>query len=422
MPAKDIISFYGNTAEGVITPPPSKSHTHRAFFLSSMSSEGCKISNSLNSHDTISTLNAAEAIGAEVKRYCGNVKIVNTNLHVPSDIVDCGNSGTTMRLFTGMASMFDSPVTITGDASLRSRPMGELLDALTTMNVKCSSAEGKAPVTVCGPNNGGKVSIRGNVSSQFISSLMIVAPMLSRDTDIKIEGNLLSRPYVDITASMMKLFGASVDMNENDIHIQGRTGYKGCDITIPSDLSSAAFPLVAGALNGCVKVKNIDMNDPQGDKRIVNILADAGTCVSVNGKEVTSSSRELNAIDVNMNDIPDLFPIVAVLLSTAKGRSRLYGAPQLRFKESDRIGSTVKMLSSLGADIEGTDDGCIINGVKRLRGGMIEHNEDHRIFMAAAVASLLCDGAVTMKSSKCYSISYPLFVEHMKRLGVNAEV
>jgi len=387
-----------------------------------MSSEECVITNSLNSQDTRATLNAAEAIGADVRRCCDNIKIINKGLHAPGDIVDAENSGTTLRLFTGIASMFDSPVTMTGDASLRSRPMGPLLDALTEMGVVCTSDNGKAPVTVRGPNRGGDVNIRGDVSSQFISSLMMVAPMLPDDTRIHIKGNLSSRPYIDITANMMERFGSDVVLGDNYIHISGGTGYKGCDVDVPSDMSSAAFPLVAGALGGSVTVRNVDMNDPQGDKRIVDILEDVGADVSVNGNEITSSSGTLRSMDVDMNDIPDLFPIVAVLLSTAPGRSRLYGAPQLRFKESDRITATVNMLSALGANIAETDDGCIVDGVERLKGGTIEHHEDHRILMAAAVASLLCDNEVMMKRSNCYDVSYPLFLEHMKRLGMKVDV
>jgi 3-phosphoshikimate 1-carboxyvinyltransferase len=387
-----------------------------------MSSEKCRIANALNSQDTRATLNAATAIGAEVKRYCDRIMIVNPGIHAPLDIVDAENSGTTMRLFAGMASMFDSPVTITGDASLRSRPMGPLLDALSQMNVTCSSDNGKAPVTVCGPNTGGEVSIRGDVSSQFISSIMMVAPMLPNTTVIRIKGKLSSKPYVDITAHMMRRFGAHVLMGENEICVHGGNGYRGCDTVIPADMSSAAFPLVAGALGGSVVARNMDMDDPQGDKRMIDILKDAGADVSVDNDTVTSSFGRLRAIDVNMNDIPDLFPIVAVLLSTASGKSRLYGAPQLRFKESDRIKATTDMLRTLGADIAETDDGCIINGVKRLKGGNIEHHEDHRILMAAAVASLLCDNEVTMRNSNCYDISYPLFLEHMRRLGITAEV
>jgi len=414
--------FSGTSVKGTITPPPSKSHTHRAFFLSSMSSKECIITNALNSEDTKATLNAAEATGACVRRSCNRIKILNESLHAPCDVVDAENSGTTMRLFTGIASIFDSPVTITGDASLRSRPMGPLLDALSKMGVKCSSDDGKAPVTVRGPNRGGHVSIRGNVSSQFISSIMMAAPMFRNDTEIHIAGRISSRPYIDITAKMMERFGSHAEFVNNDIHVSGNTGYNGCNITIPSDMSSAAFPLVAGALGGSVTVKNMDMNDPQGDKRIVDILAGAGAGVLVERDTITSSAGTLNSMDVDMNDIPDLFPIVAVLLSTAKGTSRLYGAPQLRFKESDRIEATVNMLSAIGADIKGTDDGCIISGEKRLKGGNIEHHGDHRILMAAAVASLICDNEVTMDKSNCYDISYPLFLEHMRRLGIEVNV
>ena len=418
---EEVMRFSGSSVKGIVTPPPSKSHTHRAFFLSSLSQDECRIYNSLNSQDTQATLSAVKAMGSKVRRSCCNILMKGSGLHAPSGVVDAENSGTTMRIFTGIASMFDVPVTITGDASLRTRPMGPLLDALTEMNVKCSSDNGTAPVTVCGPNRGGNVNILGSISSQFVSSLMITAPMLSDDTKIQINGNLSSRPYVDITKNMMERFGASVLFDKDRITVCGGTGYTGCDITVPSDLSSAAFPLTAGALSGSVTVRNIDMNDPQGDKRIVDILRDAGAHADVSGDEITSSPGELKGIDVNMGDIPDLFPIVAVLLSTAKGKSRLHGAPQLRFKESDRIGSTVSMLKALGAKIEGTDDGCVIEGVKRLNGGTIEHHGDHRILMAAAVASLVCKNEVTMNRSDCYAVSYPLFLEHMKRLGLNTE-
>ena len=416
------MSFSWEAVKGTVTPPPSKSHTHRAFLLSSLSSRTCDVTNALNSYDTAATLNAVKAMGTDVKRMCGKVRITGGELHAPAGIVDADNSGTTMRLFTGIASMFDSPVTITGDASLRTRPMGPLLDALTEMGVRCTSADGKAPLTVHGPNMGGNVNVRGDVSSQFISSLMMVAPMLPNDTNILIKGDISSRPYVDITASMMSRFGAHIAFGDNKITVTGGTGYDGCNIRVPADLSSAAFPLTAGALGGSVTVKGIDMDDPQGDKRIIDILKVAGADVSVKGNEVSVSSGPLNGSDVNMKDIPDLFPIVAALLSTAKGRSVLHGAPQLKFKESDRIESTVNMLKALGADIEGTEDGCVINGVRRLNGGTIDHREDHRILMASVVASLVCENEVSMVRSRCYDVSYPLFLEQMKKLGMNAEV
>ena len=413
-----MLRFSGGRISGTVTPPASKSHTHRAFFLAAMSQKDCVIAGPLISQDTESTLGAVAAMGCRIKRGCSNVRISSEGLHAPSGTVNAENSGTTMRLFTGIASMFDSPVTVTGDSSLIKRPMGPLLDALAKLGVKCSSDNGRAPVTVCGPNRGGEVSIRGDVSSQFISALMIVSPMLPNDTVIRIDGTLLSRPYVNVTADMMERFGADVSVNGSVIRVRGGTGYRRTDITVPSDMSAAAFPLVMGALGGSATVMNADLGGKQGDAKIVDILRDAGASVSADGDKVTVSKGELKGTDVNMGDTPDLFPIVAVLLSTASGKSRLYGAPQLRFKESDRIGTTVNMLSALGADITGTDDGCVIRGVKGLKGGKIEHLEDHRILMSAAAASIVCSGDVAMEGSRCYDISYPMFLEHAATLGL----
>ena len=153
-------------------------------------------------------------------------------------------------------------------------------------------------------------------------------------------------------------------------------------------------------------------------KAIMDILRRAGAKVISSGSSVTSEKEDLEAVDVDMGDTPDLFPIVAVLLSTAKGTSRLHGAPHLRFKESDRIESTVRMINTLGGDATGTEDGCIIRGVARLRGGSIDHLDDHRIMMAAAVASLVCSGPVSMKDTGCHTVSYPEFVEQMVSLGI----
>jgi len=170
-----------------------------------------------------------------------------------------------------------------------------------------------------------------------------------------------------------------------------------------------------------VAVKGLRMDDPQGDRVIIDILRDVGAAVSVNDDSVAVKKGALRAREIDIGKCPDLFPILAVLLSTAGGTSRLYGAPQLKFKESDRIKTTVEMLTAIGADAEGTDDGCIIKGKKRLTGGTINNEGDHRIMMAAAVASLLCEGPVIMDNAECCSVSYPEFPEHMRSLGMKVE-
>ncbi len=414
------ISFKGGEISGRIAPPPSKSHTHRAFFLASLARGESRITNALLSADTRATLAACRAMGAEITEDRDGFRISGGDLHAP-DMVDADNSGTTMRIFAGLSSMFDSPVTITGDASLRKRPMGPLLDALSQTGTSCASDNGLPPVTVCGPNRGGDVSIDGGVSSQFITSLLMVSPMLENDSAVTILGNTVSAPYLDVTAHMMRLFGASVSKNGRMFGIRGRTGYRPHDYMVPADFSSAAFPMVAGALAGSVTVTGMDMDDPQGDKAIAEILMKAGADVKVDGTEITVSKRDLKGCEVDMGSVPDLFPIVAVLLSTAEGDSRLYGAPQLKFKESNRIETVVDMINAIGGSAEATDDGCIIHGKPRLKGGRIVHKGDHRIMMSAAVASLVCDGSVDMDDAECCAVSFPRFPEKMSSIGLQSE-
>ncbi|MDR3075109.1 MAG: 3-phosphoshikimate 1-carboxyvinyltransferase [Candidatus Methanoplasma sp.] len=416
------VSFKGGDIAGTSGCPPSKSHTHRAFFISSLAGGESMITDCLLSNDTESTLRAVESIGAEITRGEDGISVKGGRLHAPEGIIDVDNSGTTMRIFAGIASMFDRKVTITGDESIRKRPMGPLLDALGRMGVACSSDGGRPPVEIKGSNKGGRVTIDGGISSQFITSLLIVSPMLPNDTEIEIGGTMVSGPYIDVTVHMMGLFGANVVREGNIFRIEGGTGYRPYDYRVPADFSSAAFLLVAGALGGEVTVNGLQMDDPQGDKVIVDILGDVGASVCAGRDSVTVMKKDLLAKDIDIGGCPDLFPILAVLLSTAEGNSRLYGAPQLKFKESDRILTTVNMLNAIGADAEATDDGCIIHGKKRLSGGTVENEKDHRIMMAAAVASIVCDGPVVMDNADCCSVSYPGFLEDAGRLGIRYEV
>ena len=413
-----LITFNGGSTVGSVNVPPSKSYTHRAILISALSGGKCKISNPLDSFDTRATCEAARSMGARITKSNDNIIVESNGLHAPDWTIDVQNSGTTMRLMTGIASLFDADVTLTGDESIQKRPMGPLLKALEDCGVKCESNDGKAPVTIRGPVQGDIIRIDGSMSSQFVSSMLMMAPLVGRMMEIIVEGKAVSKPYIEITLSIMKCFGVEVERTDTGYIVEPQH-YVPHDYRVPSDFSSSAFPLVAGGLSGKVSVSGLDMNDPQGDKKIVDILKAAGCAVTVNEDTITCSSNgRPKAIDVDLSDIPDLFPIVAVLMSTAEGTSRLYGAPQLRFKESDRIESVEKMLKTLGADITGTDDGCIINGVERLKGGTIEHGGDHRLMMAAAIASLVSDGPVTMIDDGCWNVSYPGFVEKMTSIGL----
>ena len=436
------ITFKGGRAEGKVSPPPSKSHTHRAIVLAALSGGKCRISNPLISLDTEATMDAVRAIGADVSMDGNDILVECKEMHVPDKEINVKNSGTTLRLMTGVCATFDQVVTLTGDYSIQKRPMLPMISSLYNAGVRAGSKQGYPPVQVCGPIVRDTLQIKGNVSSQFISGLLVAAPLAGHDMTVNVMGQIVSRPYIDITLNMMERFGVKVEhtisvnprainsMNRhsgadiadiNSFIIKGQK-YSPADYAVPADFSSAAFPLVAGALGGKVTVTGMDMDDPQGDKKLLDILEKVGCKIEYNGDEITcTKASELKAIEINMGEIPDLFPIVAVLLSTAKGKSVIYGAPQLRFKESDRIAMTEKMLKALGADITGTDDGCIINGVERLHGGRIEHDGDHRMMMAAAVASLIADGPVSMEDDGCWNVSYPGFVEQMESLGIAAD-
>ena len=412
------ITFNGGCARGTVDVPPSKSYTHRAIIMAALSGGRCRISNPLCSFDTLATADAVRSMGAKVERTDYGFLVESDGLHAPDRIIDVQNSGTTMRLMTGIAALFDSETTITGDESIRKRPMGPLLDALKSCGARCDSNDGKAPVKIRGPVTEDRIVVDGSMSSQFVSSMLMMAPLVGKPMDIIIEGKTVSRPYIDITISMLKRFGITVSEEADRFHVEPQS-YKPCDFTVPSDFSSSAFPLVAGGLSGSVSVKGLDMSDPQGDKKIVEILKDVGCRIeSDNGMITCSGNGRPKAADIDISNVPDLFPIVAVLMSTADGTSRLYGAPQLRFKESDRIASVERMLKTLGADIEGTDDGCIIRGVPRLKGGRIDHLGDHRLMMSAAIASLISDGPVSMINDECWNVSYPGFVEQMRSIGL----
>ena len=412
------ITFNGGSANGAVQVPTSKSHTHRAIIMSALSKGPCRVSSPLVSFDTKATMDAVRSMGATVIENDGYLDIKADSIHAPDRTIDVMNSGTTLRLMSGISALFDSETTLTGDESIRKRPMGPLLESLSGCGARCSSNDGRAPLRIRGPVTEDVLIIDGSTSSQFVSSVLMMSPLIGRTVDIRLVGKTVSRPYIDITLSMMRKFGIVIEEKEGGFHTEPQS-YAPFDYTVPADFSSSAFPLVAGGLSGKVSVSNLDMDDPQGDKRIIDILRDVGCRVTVEGDKVTCErTGRPKAMDIDMSDIPDLFPIVCVLMSTADGTSRLYGAPHLRFKESDRIALTENMLRTLGADITGTEDGCIINGVERLHGGRIEHNGDHRMMMAAAVASLIADGPVSMEDDACWNVSFPGFPDLMRSLGV----
>jgi 3-phosphoshikimate 1-carboxyvinyltransferase len=383
-----------------------------------------RLDNVLLGGDTLATLNAVRKLGGLVKFEGERCIIEGGHLTCPDDVINTDNSGTTIRIVTGIASLLPCHTVLTGDDSIRRRPMQPLISALRELGVECYSTRGNglAPLVVKGPNTGRQTHIPGDISSQFISSLLISSPLKQVDTDIHITTELKSRPYVEITMDMMSRFGAHCSESNGSFHVPGGQKYRAQDYVVPGDFSSAAFPLAAGALAGKSTVTNLDPKDRQGDRNFLDILKRFGAIVTENDGSVSASSAPLQGTEINLADAPDLFPIVAVVATQARGVTTITNAEHVRYKESDRIAATVKFLADMGANIQERKDGCTIYGPCRLRGAYVDPLADHRILMAATVAALVAEGETTIGDGDCFKISYPGFVRDMVSLGANMEV
>jgi len=412
-----------SNAEGSVISSPSKSYTHRAMTLALLAEGESVLRRPLLGEDTLATLDAVRSFGGKVDPGT-ELRITGGPLRCPENIIDTRNSGTTIRLMAGVASLLPCATVLTGDESVRRRPMQPLIEALGMLGVRCESTRGNglAPLIVKGPNLGRSTEIRGDVSSQFISSLLISSALKEVDTEIVLTAPLKSRPYVDMTREMMQRFGASFRTTEGGFLVAGGQRYRPQDYTVPGDFSSAAFPLAAGALTGKVTVRNLDPKDAQGDRAFLDILRELGAEVRWDDDALTCSRSELNGTDIDLGDAPDLFPMAAVMCAFAKGESRIRNAAHVRLKESDRIAATSQFLKSMGADIVETEDGCVVHGGRPLRGTNVNAFNDHRILMAAAVAALRAEGETIISDGDCHRISYPDFVNDMRSLGTNMEM
>ena len=414
-----------STASGTVTAPPSKSYTHRAMVLGALTGARFSLKNPLISEDTRATLEALQRMGAEVDVHPSYVRMHLEELKAPGEPIDARNSGTTIRLMTGLASLLPETTTLTGDASLQRRPMGPLMDALTQLGASCTyiGRSGRPPLRVKGPITRESADVKGDVSSQFISSLIIACTQKEHDTELTVRGAISSRPYVDITLDMLSRFEAQVRETRSGFEIPGRQRLARESYAVPGDFSSAAFLLAAGAITGGrVVVRQLDEESPQGDRAMLDLLRKFGASVSQQAHEATVSGGRLKGIVADVRNIPDLFPILAVVGAVSEGKTVLKGGENLRDKESDRIASTTQFLQDMGARILPKDDGCEIRGVPKLNGARIDTRGDHRILMAATVAALVSTTETVIDDDESFKISYPGFVRDLHQLGCRVEV
>ena len=411
--------------DGTVNAPPSKSYTHRAFIMAFLADGVSKIKDPLYSEDTLASLNSCKAFGSHVNQQSSYSEItgVNGKPQTPENILDLKNSGTTLRILTSVASLAEGFTVLTGDKSLRTRPMQDIIDALLPLGVSAFSTRnnGKPPIIIKGGFKGGKTSINGNVSSQYISSILMASPYAENCVDLKVKGDFISKPYVDMTLDLMEKFNIYVDYNrtENSFHIEPQI-YRSKDYTVEGDYSSASYLIAAAAaMDSNLTIKNLVRNSKQGDKYILEIVKDMGCKVKVKNNEVNIDGQgSLNGIEVNLKNAPDLLPTVAALGAMAVGKTKIIGVEHARFKETDRIHTCAIELSKLGVSLSENKDGLTING--GVRGGVVKSHMDHRLAMAFYIIGLKV-GNITIEDGSVYNVSFPNFPNIMKKLTTGNE-
>ncbi|QLH02568.1 3-phosphoshikimate 1-carboxyvinyltransferase [Nitrosopumilus cobalaminigenes] len=410
---------------GQIVCPPNKSYSHRAIFLASLAGKNSSVENVLLSADTKATIETCEKFGAEIKLENSTI-IVKNPIKIGTKVAEINteNSGTTMRIASGIASLFSEEITLTGDASLQKRPMQPLLDALSSMGAQCSSTDGKPPIKIKGKIKGGEVKIPGNFSSQFISALLISAPLTENGINLTIEGNLVSKPYLDATISTMRKFGVTVQtlIPYKRYNISPQI-YKECTFTVPIDFSSLALLLSANVLNGeDITIKGNIGNLPQGDEVFIDFLEQLGVQVTMDDEQIKIKTPEkLSGGKFDLSNSPDLLPPLAILALKSSSPIEIFNVKHARLKETDRIAIVSRELVKLGIKIQEKEDGLILEASENISGAELNSEEDHRLFMAFCIAGMYV-GNCTVTDPESVQVSYPNFVEEMNRMGANLEI
>lgn len=410
---------------GQIVCPPNKSYTHRAIFLASLAGKNSTVENVLLSADTIATIDTCKKFGAEIEVKDSSI-IVKNPIKIGTKVpeINTENSGTTMRIASGIASLFSEEITLTGDSSLQKRPMQPLLDALSSIGAKCNSTDGKPPIKIKGKIVGGEVKIPGNFSSQFVSALLICAPLTENGINLIIEGNLVSKPYLDATIATMRKFGVVVQtlIPYKRYNISPQI-YKECTFTVPIDFSSLALLLSATVLNGDdITIKGNIGNLPQGDEVFIDILEQLGVSISMDDEQIKIKSPEkLKGGKFDLSNSPDLLPPLAILALNSSDPIEIFNVKHARLKETDRIAIVSRELVKLGIKIQEKEDGMILEPSEKISGADLISEEDHRLFMAFCIAGMYV-GNCTVTDPESVKVSYPNFIEEMNRMGAKIQI
>ena len=403
---------------GSIRAISSKSDVHRFLMAAALCNGVSRVRFTTLSDDIAATVGVLRTMGAqiEIEGADGAYTAAVTGIKSAPDglTLDAHECGTTARLILPIAAALCGRFTVTGSSGLAARPFADLCAALAPNGTKTDATA--LPITANGRLRGGVFTIRGDISSQYLSGLLMALPLLDGDSEIRLTTPAVSVGYIDMTLSTLSMFGIEVQKRENGYFVKGNQTYQPvAEYTAEGDWSNATFWLCASALGSAVSVTDLRPDSLQKDKEILDILTRAGARMQTDGG--LRLCGELTGVTADGTDIPDVLPALATVLALAYGESRITGGERLRLKESDRIATTVAMLSALGADIVATEDGFAIRGVRRLSGGSVDAANDHRIAMCAAIAAQCADGPVCIRGAECVQKSYPTFFDDFRKLG-----
>lgn len=400
---------------GTIMVPSSKSISHRMLICAALSSGKSQLQGITLSQDIQATISILKNMGAaiEIDNCLSRISVKGITCPPSSCTADCGESGSTLRFLIPITAALGISATFLGAGKLPQRPVTPYYRELEKKGIQFN-CKNTMPFTITGKLLPGTFYMEGNISSQFITGLLLALPLLPEDSQIVLTSPLESKPYVDITINCLKQFGITVIETELGYKIPGRQSYQACDCQVEGDYSQAAFFLTANALGSHIDIQNLSAESLQGDKEILAIIQKMGYN--------KNNPYTLNHFIVDISNIPDLAPILAVLGCFGTKPSQILNGARLRMKESDRLTAIMDMLEQLGGNADLKHDALTVYPVSSLNGGAVDSYNDHRIVMAASIASTRCKNPVIIKNAEAVKKSYPTFFDDFQSLGGFADV
>lgn len=413
------ITVIPSKTSGTISAIASKSVAHRALICAAFADAPSLIRCEETNEDIIATVNCLRALGADIDEKLSYFKVTPVKEHNEFALLPCNESGSTLRFLLPVCAALGGEFTFEMKGRLKDRPLSPLKELLTDNGISFSKISDDGKLTVSGKLSGSSYEIDGNVSSQFITGLLLAFTISKTNAVLKINKTLESAPYVNITLDTLSAFGVKIATDGNKYIVPQNASLRATPtLSIEGDWSNAAFPLALGILGkGAITVSGLNEHSSQGDKKIIEILSAFGGKIEINEGVYTAYPSSLSAIELDASQIPDLVPIIATVASVAKGKTVIRGASRLRLKESDRLFSISSVLSKIGANISVTEDGLEIIGVPSLKGGRVSSFNDHRIAMSLAVASVLCKEPIIIEGADAVNKSYPSFWQDFASLG-----